>query len=1154
MKNQFRKRGFALVVTLTLMVLLSILAIGMLSLSTVSLRATSASEPMEIARANARMAMMLALGELQLASGDDRRVTADGSIYTGAAHPNAVGVWKSWSPRLAENPTGATPEYVSPKTQTGTDLSAATSGFLQWLVSSPAPEELRKADWAKSGSLSAPVDLFATDTDGFRLRASKVTIKARNEVTGSYAWAVSQAATKAKINVSGPEENQRIANDGLQAQTRPTLELTDRFNQPAGDWNERAAKVVSISQAELDPALWIDGESVKGGADFTAQGYGVLSDVVRGGLKTDLSLGFEMSDADFALSEWGTVENPFHSENAPILVPAAYGNQLPLFAPVSPTGTFQADLNFSPANVRFDFPVKAAPTFETLRSFYRTPFHLYQTADGPTVFQRSWDNISLKKSSVPGGSFPPPSKYPDGTATQAGYMPVMDRVVFLLSVGLGANDEVRLVCTPLVTLWNPYNVALEIEGAVAYPWVDLPFTMDWRFINAVGTAEGNRNMYLSGIMGEQFREQGHGRSVNPFFYAAITADGSAISGSPAPIRFQPGEVRLFTPASNTRTEFVVNAGIRQRTVFLRPVSDISQLNTKGGLNIPMRNPVRNIGFTRVMKTGEKVSVSFNPNGGEDYPFFIGLEDANLAKGGSPSINDGGKVIADVLSRFFSQTGTIQSLVSPQFTYAQLKTEPVPIGVVETYHRVAKSGTDAQISDLVYTGNPRQGWMTSYITDTGFTTGPQYHVRMRPASSFNGVMQTENGGRNAFYGATQSSGSGRTHLPFFEVPRAAPLSLAAFQNADLTATPFSPAHQFANSWASAYVRRDKASDGNLNTDTVYLANEALWDGFFFSGAASTVTPASSGGSNAVWASTVANVNRSASQVVEDFVKNPDEFPLRNPRMRLHRGTLTGQELTDALKRPEGAARIAGHLLYDGSFNVNSTSVEAWTAFLGGMRGQLFDVEGGAAQSGDSTSFPRFRHPSGSDSDVWNGFRALSDDQVKTLATNIVAEVRKRGPFLSLAEFVNRRVEDSDLGTKGAIQAAIDVTDFNQSAMFDSFSTSKYKAESKDNISPANTGVGIPGYLTQADVLQSIAPAMTVRSDTFTIRGYGEARDKEGGIAAIARCEMIVQRVPEFVDSTDPPHTPIAETKPANQTFGRKFTIVSFRYLDNSEVGL
>ena len=59
-------RGFALVVTLALMILLSVVAVGLLSLSAITLRSSSASSSMDLAKANARFALMLALNELQL--------------------------------------------------------------------------------------------------------------------------------------------------------------------------------------------------------------------------------------------------------------------------------------------------------------------------------------------------------------------------------------------------------------------------------------------------------------------------------------------------------------------------------------------------------------------------------------------------------------------------------------------------------------------------------------------------------------------------------------------------------------------------------------------------------------------------------------------------------------------------------------------------------------------------------------------------------------------------------------------------------------------------------------------------------------------------------------------------------------------------------
>ena len=61
----FPKRGFALIATLSMMILLTVIAVGFLSLSTISLRSSASSSDDAIARANARMALMIAVGDLQ---------------------------------------------------------------------------------------------------------------------------------------------------------------------------------------------------------------------------------------------------------------------------------------------------------------------------------------------------------------------------------------------------------------------------------------------------------------------------------------------------------------------------------------------------------------------------------------------------------------------------------------------------------------------------------------------------------------------------------------------------------------------------------------------------------------------------------------------------------------------------------------------------------------------------------------------------------------------------------------------------------------------------------------------------------------------------------------------------------------------------------
>ncbi|RYD37047.1 MAG: hypothetical protein EOP87_04305, partial [Verrucomicrobiaceae bacterium] len=367
-RRSIAKSGFALVITLSLMVLLVVIAVGLLTLGTISLRKTSAEAGTITARNNARLAILLAVGELQKNLGDDRRVTADASMFEGAANPHALGVWKSWSPKLADSPLGAAPKYATEK----------ESRFVGWMTSSGKPKDLESVDWAKTGASLDPVGLFSEDADGFTLSGSRVKLPgAQAGLRGGFAWAVVQDATKAKINISGPEDaNDRDINDELQAQARPNLVKSDNFKQAPDGWASRAGRVLSLEQAKLDPDLYKGTGTIKEKADFTTNGYGLLTDVVNGGLKTDLSLAFEMDKDSFEKDDWNGIKNPLRAKST---TPKAYGSQGPLFRPMSISGSVPVELRFNPASTSFQFPVAAVPTFDTLRSYYRTPFHLYST-------------------------------------------------------------------------------------------------------------------------------------------------------------------------------------------------------------------------------------------------------------------------------------------------------------------------------------------------------------------------------------------------------------------------------------------------------------------------------------------------------------------------------------------------------------------------------------------------------------------------------------------------------------------------------------------------------------------------------------------------------------------------------------------------------
>jgi hypothetical protein len=101
---------------------------------------------------------------------------------------------------------------------------------------------------------------------------------------------------------------------------------------------------------------------------------------------------------------------------------------------------------------------------------------------------------------------------------------------------------------------------------------------------------------------------------------------------------------------------------------------------------------------------------------------------------------------------------------------------------------------------------------------------------------------------------------------------------------------------------------------------------------------------------------------------------------------------------------------------------------------------------------------------------------------------------------------------------------------------------------------NSSEGAPSMLTQGDLMGALAPISTVRGDTFKIRAYGEATATNGTtVTASAWCEAVVQRVPDFVDPADAPETAIASlSSNANKLFGRRFNIVSFRWLSKEEL--
>jgi hypothetical protein len=244
-------------------------------------------------------------------------------------------------------------------------------------------------------------------------------------------------------------------------------------------------------------------------------------------------------------------------------------------------------------------------------------------------------------------------------------------------------------------------------------------------------------------------------------------------------------------------------------------------------------------------------------------------------------------------------------------------------------------------------------------------------------------------------------------------------------------------------------------------------------------------------------------------------------------------------------------------------VNSTSQAAWISVLSALSDAPVPIYGGALENtGSDVPILRTRRPTlgsnagGTPRDaLWNSYRELTTGEVETLAKEMVKQVRERGPFLSMADFVNRNLADSDLGKKGAVQAAIDESGINgivntNALVIAAADVGTYGWKNPSSIVNTSTGAGTPGDISQGDVLTAIGSFATVRSDTFKIRAYGEARDKDNKVIARAWCEAVVQRFPDYVDPADSPEMVANEL--ANQAFGRRFQTIAFRWLHPEEV--
>lgn len=238
---------------------------------------------------------------------------------------------------------------------------------------------------------------------------------------------------------------------------------------------------------------------------------------------------------------------------------------------------------------------------------------------------------------------------------------------------------------------------------------------------------------------------------------------------------------------------------------------------------------------------------------------------------------------------------------------------------------------------------------------------------------------------------------------------------------------------------------------------------------------------------------------------------------------------------------GTSELAENAMLFGAFNINCTSPEVWEMVLSGndidpwngddLENPFYRFSFTADRFHKNPTFRRSWYKTHIDPDWASSFtvgvREITDDQLRDLSVEIVAQILLwDSPSKSIAEFLNR----------GIIENAIVRTNINTTT------SSTYENATETTRMPRNSSA----FLNQADVLNTIAPFIQARSDTFRIRAYGDAINPvTGKLEGRAWCEAWVQRTPELVDDSD-------GIQDSATGLGRKFKVIHFKWLDESQI--
>lgn len=1147
-----RKNGFALVISLSLMVLLTILAVGLLGISTLSLRTSGRDGEIAQARANARLALAMAIGQLQRTSGPDQRITApadqlttgDGSDSSAAPERRHwTGTYESWAANQNDRPS---------------------PNFLSWLVSGH-PEDLKQPATARSVSTGDTISLIGEGTLGAAADEGRVDVPALRVSNGGdhaprIAWWTGDQGTKAALSTPGQPEDNGLADlrGATQGAPRNAVELVEsKTERPFANLDPEDPRLAAVSGWQQSGFLASDVKSPRElFHDLAPMSSGMLTNVRAGGFRKDLSMQLERS-----------------ASSAPSTALYSVGGE---------QGINLKEL-WCYYNLYKEVRSSGGTTFTTGgRIGGNTPF--LQVEASAAACQTD-DEFHLKQPVI------------------ISYQLALSFETRTTTVNGRAMNRLHVVADPILTFWNPLDVPVVVPRSTFFSvkYWQVPY-----------------DLYIS-INGGAMRRFPLAASLSNAT-ASGNGDANYLSlrvGELQQMVFKPGEVIKMSQSGATLVKgtneadhkLAGKAGFNYTGGVSLPVKDLAGTFIEISASDTIRYEARPNNLT-----AGKTSASGNTiTGGNAHTRHFSLSHHEYYVGedrGTNSLGIGGMYIDWDFGNRRVRSSEIRSETQPgtkasgQRLYAnrfpaifrtlkdqdtrplsgsELSGRKAPFMLV-SYEAKTEAGSDRGTRYLARF-NPRAHHVDFYDLSDAERDILPYEFKVEPLDSWrNRSLEVSTNG-NAYFGGGMNAEFGNSYVSTLSVPREPLVSLGSFQHStangfEITKPKYGYAtlngrepllpqisHAIGNSMAPSMLAAGRTegsmAGGRPLADHSYLANRALWDDWFLSG----ISP-----------QTVAGFAKRRAQrdTALQFLEGSGQLPVvrylpdtggQDPA-DLISGFFSGSVPNDAATR-----EIASLIRVDGLFNVNSTSVEAWKAMLGSLKGRQIVVrdETGAESivTDEGTPVANLRGPHGAlvdgsgnldvkDPSQWVGRRSLSEGEIESLANAIVREVRKRGPFLSLADFVNRRPgSDEDLARCGAIQSALDSQDVKINDGFRGSGRSIGSGVSNRFAFPeaeeGTAAYGAPGAVKQGDILTPIAPVLSVRSDSFIIRAYGESVDNEGKVLARAWCEATVERDKQFIDTNDAPETAITSlSEDVNESFGRRYVMTSFRWLHPEEI--